>query len=82
MHFVGLAATVLTVAAFVPQAYKAVRTRHTKDLALSTYLTLVVTGTLWTIYGIGQHDAALYVTNSLVGLLALVICIVKVTDRD
>jgi MtN3 and saliva related transmembrane protein len=82
MHFIGLAAAVLTVAAFVPQAYKAVVTRHTRDLALSTYMTLVVTGTLWTIYGIERHDAALYVTNSLVGLLALTICVVKLRDKD
>lgn len=82
MHLIGLAATVLTVAAFIPQTYKAVMTRHTRDLALSTYATLVITGTLWTIYGIGQHDAALYVTNSLVGLLALTICVIKLIDKD
>lgn len=82
MNYVGYAATVLTIAAFIPQAYKAVRTRHTRDLALSTYATLVVTGTLWTIYGVGRHDPALYITNSIVGLLAFTICVVKVTDRD
>lgn len=82
MEYVGAAATVLTVAAFVPQTYKALVTRHTRDLALPTYVTLVVTGTLWTIYGIGKHDPALYVTNSLVGLLALTICAVKIRDRD
>lgn len=82
MNFVGLAATVLTVAAFIPQAYKAIRTRHTKDLALPTYVTLVITGTLWTIYGLERHDPALYITNTLVGLLALTICIVKLSDKD
>ncbi len=82
MHLVGLAATILTIAAFIPQAYKAVVTRHTRDLALSTYAILIVTGTLWTVYGIGQHDAALIVTNSIVGLLALIICIVKLADKD
>lgn len=82
MNFVGFAATVLTVAAFVPQTYKAVKTRHTRDLAFSTYATIVVTGILWTTYGIEKHDPALYVTNSLVGLLALTICIVKLKDKD
>jgi MtN3 and saliva related transmembrane protein len=82
MNIVGFAATVLTVAAFVPQAYKALKTRHTRDLALSTYATIVVTGTLWTIYGVEKHDPALYVTNTLVGLLALTICIVKLQDKD
>lgn len=82
MHLVGLAASVLTVAAFVPQAYRAVVTRRTRDLALSTYVILISTGTLWTIYGIERHDAAIYITNSLVGLLALTICVVKIRDRD
>ncbi len=82
MNYVGYAATVLTIAAFIPQTYKAVRTRHTRDLALSTYATIVVTGILWTTYGIGRHDPALYVTNSIVGLLALTICAVKIQDRD
>lgn len=82
MNIIGFAATVLTVAAFVPQAYKAVRTRHTRDLALSTYATIVVTGILWTTYGLERHDPALYITNSLVGLLALTICIVKLSDKD
>ena len=82
MDYVGYAATVLTIAAFIPQAYKAIKTRNTRDLALSTYATLVVTGTLWTIYGVGRHDPALYITNSVVGFLALSICIVKVQDKD
>ena len=82
MNFVGFAATVLTVAAFVPQTYKAVKTRHTRDLAFSTYAIIVVTGILWTTYGFEKHDPALYITNSLVGLLALTICIVKLSDKD
>lgn len=82
MEFVGFAATVLTVAAFIPQTYKALVTRRTRDLAFSTYATIVTTGILWTIYGIGKHDPALYITNSLVGLLALTICIVKLRDKD
>jgi MtN3 and saliva related transmembrane protein len=82
MDYVGYAATVLTIGAFMPQTYKALRTRHTRDLALSTYATLVITGTLWTIYGIGRHDAALIITNTAVALLALTICVVKLQDRD
>jgi MtN3 and saliva related transmembrane protein len=82
MNLIGLVVSVLTVSAFVPQAYKAVKTRQTRDLSLPTYAIIVTTGTLWTIYGIGRHDPALYVTNSLVGLLALVICIVKIRDKD
>jgi len=82
MNYVGYLATVLTIAAFIPQTYKAVVTRHTRDLALATYAILIVTGTLWTIYGIGLHDAALIITNSIIAVLALTICIVKIKDKD
>lgn len=82
MHFIGLVAAILTVAAFVPQTYKALKTRHTRDLAFSTYAIIVCTGTLWTIYGLGLNDPAIYITNTLVGLLALTICIVKLKDKD
>lgn len=82
MNYVGYLAAVLTVAAFIPQTYKAVVTRHTRDLALLTYATLIVTGTLWTIYGIGLHDPAIIVTNFIIALLALTICVVKIKDKD
>ena len=80
MDYVGYIATVLTIGAFVPQTYKAVKTRQTRDLALATYGTIVVTGILWTIYSIGIHSSSLYITNSAVGLLALTICIMKIIE--
>lgn len=82
MDLIGYVATVLTIAAFIPQTYKAVKTRRTKDLSLATYATLIITGTLWTIYGIGLKDPAIYITNSVIGTAALIICGVKLsTDK-
>ncbi len=80
MDIIGYIATVLTIGAFVPQAYQAVRTKKTRDLALSTYATLVCTGILWTIYGFGIHSPQLYITNAAVAALALIICIMKLIE--
>jgi MtN3 and saliva related transmembrane protein len=80
MNIVGSVAGVLTVAAFVPQAYKAVKTKKTRDLALATYATLIVTGILWTIYGIQTSSPAIYITNAIIALLALTICVMKVIE--
>jgi MtN3 and saliva related transmembrane protein len=80
MHSIGYAAAVLTVAAFVPQAYQAIKTRKTRDLSLLTYVTLIVTGTLWAIYGFGLHSPSIYITNIIVGILALTICVMKVIE--
>lgn len=80
MDIVGYAAAVLTVAAFVPQAYQAVKTRKTRDLSLATYSTLIVTGTLWSIYGFGLHSPSIYLTNIALGVLALIICVMKIIE--
>lgn len=68
------------MAAFVPQAYKAVKTKKTRDLALSTYATLVLTSVLWTVYGFSLKSPAIYITNSLLAVLALIICVMKLIE--
>ncbi|OGL31386.1 hypothetical protein A3F37_02225 [Candidatus Saccharibacteria bacterium RIFCSPHIGHO2_12_FULL_41_12] len=77
---VGFVATVLTILAFLPQTFKVVKTRETRDIALLTYLTLVVTSTLWTTYGVLLNNPALYVTNSAVGLCSITIVIFKLRE--
>ncbi len=80
MHFLGYTAAVLTVAAFIPQTYQAVKTRKTRDLSLPTYVTLVVTGTMWSIYGFGLHDPSIYLTNIAIAALAVTICVMKIIE--
>jgi MtN3 and saliva related transmembrane protein len=80
MNFIGYIAAVLTVAAFMPQTYQAVKTRKTRDLSLPTYLTLIVTGTLWSIYGFGLHSPSIYLTNMIIAVLALMISIMKIIE--
>lgn len=80
MDVIGYMAAVLTVAAFVPQAYQAVKTRKTRDLSLATYATLIVTGTLWSIYGFGLHSPTIYLTNMSIAVLALTICVMKIIE--
>ncbi len=77
MKYVGWAAAILTIATFLPQLYKAARSKRTKDLALSTYLLLVVVSALWTVYGISIHSWQVTITNSVVGIVALMICLLK-----
>lgn len=82
MLILGAVATILTIFAFLPQTYKALKTRKTRDLSLATYTTLIVTGTLWTIYGIGLNDFALIITNTVVASLSLMIVVTKLIDKD
>jgi MtN3 and saliva related transmembrane protein len=80
MHVIGYVAAVLTVAAFAPQAYKTMKTRQTRDLSLPTYLVLVSSSTCWVVYGITLGSPEIYVTNTIVGLLAVSICTMKIID--
>jgi MtN3 and saliva related transmembrane protein len=80
MGVIGYIAAVLTVAAFAPQAYKTIRTRRTRDLSLSTYLVLVSSSCCWVAYGIGHGSPEIFVTNALVLMLAVIICVMKVID--
>lgn len=82
MQSIGYMAAVLTVIAFLPQVFQVIKTRKTRDISLATYSTLVATGTLWTIYGIGISDPAIYLTNAVVGSLCLIVVIMKIRDHD
>lgn len=82
MEKLGYAAAILTVIAFLPQVYQTIKTHKTRDVSLGTYATLVCTGTLWSIYGFGKHDPAIYLTNITVGGLCLIVVVMKIRDRD
>lgn len=72
--YLGYFAGLITVAAFLPQVYRIVRTRQTKDLSLGMFALLVTAGSLWMIYGIVNRDWPVVATNfgmvSLNGIIA------------
>lgn len=76
----GLAAALLTTAAFVPQAVKIIRTRHTKDLSLWMYILLNIGLVLWLTYGFILRDPALILANGVTLLLTLTILILKIKN--
>lgn len=80
MQVIGFLATVLTISAFFPQTVKVLRTRKTRDISLHTYSILIVTSSLWTAYGIGLNDMAIYLTNSVIGVLCIIIVAVKLKE--
>ncbi|OGL35083.1 hypothetical protein A3F65_01955 [Candidatus Saccharibacteria bacterium RIFCSPHIGHO2_12_FULL_47_16b] len=82
METLGYVASLFTVSAFLPQVYQAIRTRKTRDISLPTYLILIGSATLWSIYGFGIEKPAIYLTNITIGLLAITICVIKIQDRD
>lgn len=81
MQIIGFLATVLTITAFFPQTIKVLKTRRTRDVSLYTYAILIITSALWTAYGVGLNSMAIYITNSVIGVLCIVIVSVKLKEE-
>ena len=76
--FLGIAAAVLTTGAFLPQAYKTIKTRSTEDLSIVTFSMLFFGNALWFIYGLYIHNLPLIFANSITALLTGIIFLMKI----
>ena len=76
--FVGLLATVFTVASPVPQIKKALNTKDTEDVSIRFLLVLITGLSLWVIYGIGRSDIVIVIGNSIGVSLNIFMLVLKV----
>lgn len=74
---IGSIAAVCTTVAFLPQAIKVIKTKHTKDIALGMYIILVIGICLWLIYGILIHRWPIIISNAITFVLAATILVYK-----
>jgi len=51
IKIIGFIAAVLTSISFLPQVWKTLKTKSTKDISLSTFLIGFVGTSLWLVYG-------------------------------
>ena len=79
--WIGIAAAVLTTAAFAPQAVQAWRTRSTRDISFAMFALMVSGIALWLVYGILIDDLPLIVANSATLVLAGAILVAKIRFR-
>jgi MtN3 and saliva related transmembrane protein len=61
----GLIAATLTTGAFLPQAVKTIKTKHTEDLSLGMYSILTLGIFLWLLYGIFIEDLPIILANGI-----------------
>ncbi len=59
----GLIAASLTTFAFLPQSIRAIKTKHTGDLSLTTLIMLETGIIIWIIYGVMISDIPLLAAN-------------------
>ena len=69
-EWIGSAAATLTTTAFIPQAWKVWRTRHTADISLGMYILFTLGVALWLAYGILLESWPIIIANSVTLLLA------------
>jgi MtN3 and saliva related transmembrane protein len=79
--WIGIAAAVLTTAAFAPQAIQAWRSRSTRDVSLAMFTLMVAGIALWLVYGILIDDLPLILANAVTLVLAAAILIAKIRFR-
>jgi MtN3 and saliva related transmembrane protein len=73
----GFIAACCSTLAFLPQVIKTWRTRSTKDISLTTFLTIVAGSVLWMVYASLQDDLPVLVTNGIIFGLASTILWLK-----
>ncbi|HUC20938.1 MAG TPA: SemiSWEET family transporter, partial [Candidatus Polarisedimenticolaceae bacterium] len=70
---IGTLAFLLTFVIQLPQAIRVVRTCHTRDLSMTTYILVTASAALWVVYGLMIHDLAIWGANTMVLLLSAII---------
>ncbi len=76
--WIGSSAATLTTTAFIPQAWKIWRTRHTADISLVMYALFTLGVALWLIYGILIASWPIIIANSITLLLAGMVLAMKI----
>jgi MtN3 and saliva related transmembrane protein len=74
---IGLIGASLTTFSFLPQAVKAIRTKHTKDLSMPMLIMLIFGIAFWVTYGILIKNIPLIAANSVSLVLMTTIYFIK-----
>ena len=77
-EIIGLIAATLTTSAYIPQAYKAYKTKSAGNVSFTMYIIMLIGILLWLVYGIHLQSLAMILANSIGTLLTLLILYLKV----
>jgi MtN3 and saliva related transmembrane protein len=79
---IGIVAAIVGVVAFVPQAWRVIKTRATRDLAAHMWMLNVAAYALWVAYGIELGKVEIVVPNVVNALLSAFILMMKLVSAD
>lgn len=75
IDIIGYVAGFLTTICLIPQLYKIIITKSTKDISLSTFIVLILGQILWCIYSILIFDLRILIANIISVILGSCIII-------
>ena len=70
MEWAGYLAAAMTTLAFVPQAWKTIRTRDTSGISLGMYVVFTIGIAFWLVYGIALNSMPMILSNIVTFLLS------------
>jgi len=81
IEIVGFIAAILTTSAFVPQVYKAWKTKDVKAISLTMFIVMFMGVLLWLIYGFYIDSLSMVMANSITSILVFTIIILKIKHK-
>lgn len=79
-EIIGYFAAFLTTASFLPQVFKALKTKDTTGISLIMYLMFISGVILWLIYGILLENKIIIFANLITLILAGIVLLVKIKN--
>jgi MtN3 and saliva related transmembrane protein len=79
--WIGAGAAICSTTSFLPQAWKVIRERRTRDLSVGMYSVTLVGFALWTAYGVMLDQWPLIVTNAICLVLSGFILLMTLLPR-
>ena len=81
IEIVGLIAATLTTSSFIPQVYKAYKTKDVEGVSLTMFLAMFVGVLLWLVYGFYINSLSMVIANIITSILCMAILVLKIKHR-
>lgn len=79
-EIIGSVAAILTTSAFLPQAWKTIKTKNTSGISLAMYCLLLCGVILWFIYGLLLDSKPIIYANAITASFSAIILYYKVKN--
>lgn len=77
-EIIGSLAAAIGTIMFIPQTWRVIRTKHTKDISLATQVMFFMASILWAVYGFGVQSGPIMFVNIVIGIQIMIILCIKI----